>query len=113
MSTMDLTRPGHPPPERGLLQRRQALQRANAVRARRAQLKRDMKAGRESIVTLLADPPDWLATMKAHDLLLAVPKVGRVKANKALKRCYIAPSKTVGGLSDRQRGELIATLRGS
>ena len=39
---------------------------------------------------------------------MAVPKFGRVKAARLLNQCRISQSKTVGGLSDRQRGELIA-----
>jgi S13-like protein len=98
-------------PERSLLQRMDALQRANEIRTRRAQLKRDLKAGRVSIHTLLLDPPDFLATAKVFDMLLAVPKYGRVKANKVLQQCRISPSKTIGGLSERQRGELVSLLR--
>jgi hypothetical protein len=45
--------------------------------------------------------------MKVFDLLLATPKYGRIKANKLLQRCRISSSKTVGGLSDRQRVEII------
>jgi hypothetical protein len=44
-------------------------------------------------------------------MLLAVPKYGRVKANKILQTCRISPSKTIGGLSDRQRAELVGMLR--
>src|SRR5207302_749250 len=40
-------------PERSLTQRMDALQRANEIRSRRAQLKRDLKAGRQSIHALL------------------------------------------------------------
>ena len=98
-------------PERSLLQRMDALQRANEIRTRRAQLKRDLKAGRVSIHTLLLDPPEFLATAKVFDMLLAVPKYGRVKANKVLQQCRISPSKTIGGLSERQRGELVSQLR--
>jgi hypothetical protein len=42
-------------PERSLDQRIDALSRANEVRALRAQLKRDLKAGRVSIGALLRD----------------------------------------------------------
>ena len=38
---------------------------------------------------------------------MAVPKFGRVKAARFLNTCRISQSKTVGGLSDRQRTELI------
>jgi hypothetical protein len=98
-------------PERSLHQRMDALQRANAIRTRRAQLKRDLKAGRASIHTLLSQPPEYVETAKVFDMLLAVPKYGRVKANKVLQQCRISPSKTIGGLSERQRDELVSLLR--
>jgi hypothetical protein len=98
-------------PERSLVQRMDALQRANQIRTRRAQLKRDLKGGRISIHDLLRDPPDYLETAKVFDMLLAVPKYGRVKVNKILVTCRISPSKTIGGLSERQRNELVSLLR--
>ena len=98
-------------PERSLVQRMEALARANDVRSQRAQLKRDLKAGRQAIHELLLEPPEYLETAKVFDLLLAVPKYGRVKVNKILSQCKISPSKTVGGLSQRQRGELVAMMR--
>ncbi len=98
-------------PERSLNQRMEALARANAIRTQRAQLKRDLKGGRVSIHQLLESPPDYLETAKVFEMLLAVPKYGRVKANKVLVACRISPSKTIGGLSERQRAELVALLR--
>src|SRR5438552_7438446 len=100
-----------PAPERSLTQRMEALRRANDIRTRRARLKPDLKAGRESIHTLLLEPPEYLETAKVFDLLLAVPKYGRVKVNKILSQCRISPSKTIGGLSERQRRELVAFMR--
>jgi hypothetical protein len=100
-----------PAPERSLTQRMEALKRANDIRTRRANLKRDLKAGRVHIHGLLLDPPEYLETAKVFDLLLAVPKYGRVKVNRILTQCRISPSKTVGGLSERQRGELVSYLR--
>ena len=88
-----------------------ALQRANVIRSRRAQLKRDLKAGRATIHQILLDPPEWVETAKVFDMMLAVPKYGRVKVNKVLTQCRISPSKTIGGLSERQRAELVALLR--
>ena len=98
-------------PERSYNQRMEALQRANDIRSRRAQLKRDLKAGRQPIEELLLAPPAYLETAKVFDLLLAVPKYGRVKVNKILTQCRISPSKTIGGLSQRQRTELVALMR--
>jgi hypothetical protein len=88
-----------------------ALRRANEIRSRRAKLKRDLKAGKVKVEVLLRDPPDYVLSAKAFDMILAVPKYGRVKANRILTQCRISPSKTIGGLSARQRGELVAQLR--
>jgi hypothetical protein len=98
-------------PERSLNQRMDALARANLIRTERARLKRDLKAGRYSIHTLLLNPPEYIETAKVFDMMLAVPKYGRVKVNKILAHCRIAPSKTIGGLSERQRSELVSLLR--
>lgn len=99
-------------PARTVLQRMEALERANDVRSRRKDLKRDLKAGRQSVHELILSPPGYLETAKVFDLLLAAPKVGRVKANKVLTVARISPSKTIGGLSPRQRSELVALLGG-
>jgi hypothetical protein len=98
-------------PERTHEQRMRALRRANEIRSARAQLKRDLKAGKARIEQLLADPPEYVLSAKTFDMIVAVPKYGRVKANKILNQCRISPSKTIGGLSERQRGELVAFLR--
>ena len=94
-------------PARSLDQRMEALRRANDVRVRRAQLKRDLKAGRVQVESILLHPPDWVSTAKVFDILMAVPKFGRVKAARLLNQCRISQSKTVGGLSERQRNELV------
>ncbi len=88
-----------------------ALEAANEIRTKRAQLKRDLKAGRARIESQLLDPPEYLETAKVFDMMLAVPKYGRVKVNRILNQCRISPSKTIGGLSERQRTELVALLR--
>ncbi len=94
-------------PVRSLDQRMEALKRANDIRVRRAQLKKDLKDGRVSIEKILNDPPEYVETAKVFDMLMAVPKLGRVKAARFLNQCRISQSKTVGGLSERQRAELI------
>ncbi len=88
----------------------EALQKANAIRSQRAQLKKELKSGELEIVAVLKDPPEFLKTAKVMDLLLVVPKFGRVKAARVLTRCRISQAKTVGGLSERQRTELCETL---
>lgn len=97
-------------PVRSPSQRMEALQKANAIRSQRAQLKKELKNGELEIVAVLQAPPEFLRTAKVMDLLLVVPKFGRVKAARVLTRCRISQAKTVGGLSDRQRAELCETL---
>jgi hypothetical protein len=94
-------------PSRSLDQRLDALDRANHIRVRRAQLKRRLKSGEMSFQQVLLDPPDYVLTAKVYDMLLAVPRLGRVRAGRMLGQCRISQSKTIGGLSDRQRGELV------
>lgn len=98
-------------PARSLDQRMEALKRANDIRTARAKLKKDLKASRANIQTILLDPPEYVMTAKVFDMLLAVPKYGRVKTNRILNQCRISPSKTIGGLSERQRTELVSLLR--
>jgi hypothetical protein len=114
-STMDAVRPET---DAALQQRMAALAKADRVRLARAQLKRDLKARRVSICDVLADPPEWVETMPVLQLLLAVPKVGRVKATAMLRGGGISATKTVGGvsmrtvggMSERQRSELLVAL---
>jgi hypothetical protein len=98
-------------PVRSLDQRMEALKRANEIRVRRAQLKRDLKSGDVQIEKILSNPPGYVETAKVFDMLMAVPKFGRVKAARFLNQCRISQSKTVGGLSERQRAELVGLLR--
>ena len=94
-------------PIRSLDQRMEALRRANDIRVRRAQLKKELKDGRARIEDILREPPEYVSTAKVFDMLMAVPKFGRVKAARFLNTCRISQSKTVGGLSERQRAELL------
>jgi hypothetical protein len=101
----------YPVPERTLEQRREALARANDIRSRRAELKREIKAGRVSVHELLLNPPEFIETMKVFELMMAAPKNGRVKVSQILTHTAISGSKSVGGLTERQRSELVRRLR--
>jgi hypothetical protein len=88
----------------------EALRRANDIRSERAKLKERLRCGDVSITVVLQDPPVCVHTAKVLDLVLAAPKYGRVKANKLLERCRVSSSKTVNGLTPRQRKELLDML---
>lgn len=99
-------------PERTLEQRFDALAKAQAIRMARAYLKKDIKAGRKSASQILAAPPEYAENMRVIDLLVAIPKWGRYKAEKAMRWIEVAPCKTVAGITPRQRRELLRWLHG-
>jgi hypothetical protein len=98
-------------PGRTREQRLRALKQANEVRTARAQLKRELASGKIELVEILTDPPPCARTARVRDLLMVLPRIGSVRAGRILAHCGIAHSKTLGGLTERQRGELINLFR--
>ncbi len=94
-------------PDRSRQQRLIALRRANDIRSARAKLKLDLKAGNVTASDVLSHPTPETLGMKVYDLLLAQRSWGKVKVRKTLNRKEISPSKTIGGLSARQRELLV------
>lgn len=96
-----------PMPERSRDQRVAALARANEVRTYRAELKRALKYGQTGWWEPLEEPiAPMLRSMLVADYLRAIPGVGNKKIGDVLRTARIAPRKTLGGLTDRQRREL-------
>jgi predicted flap endonuclease-1-like 5' DNA nuclease len=87
-----------------------SLARANEVRVKRADLKRALAAGSVTFAEVLANPPACALTAKVEDLLLSVPGIGPARSARALAHCRITHTKTIGGLSDRQRAALTDRL---
>lgn len=104
-------------PERSLVQRMEALAKANDIRVRRGNFKKQMFAhtdrdkSKAVAIEAILDPPDFMESMKLMDLLMAVRGFGRTKTNKYLVRLRISPAKTLGGLSPRQRAEVAQAIR--
>ena len=98
-------------PQRSLDQRMDALRRANEIRSQRADLKKQLKSGELAVYDLIDRPPEFVLTAKVFDMIVAAPKYGKVKATRLLNQCRISQGKTLGGLSDRQRQELVELLR--
>lgn len=92
-------------------QRMAALRRANEIRIVRANVKRDIKAGQIEVWPIIADPGDELLNMRVYDVLLAIPRFGVVKAQRLLAQHRISLRKTLGGITNRQRAELVAALK--
>lgn len=91
-------------------QRTAALEKAAFARKARAELKERLKRGGTDLKQVLADSEDdeILGKMKVSALLEALPKVGKVNAQKIMGELEIAPTRRLRGLGDRQRKALLA-----
>lgn len=87
-----------------------ALQMANHIRTRRAELKADVKAGRVQAIDVIADPPEWAEAMPLATLLRAVPGVGKQKIAKWAGQCGVSPATRLANLNRRQRCALSAAV---
>lgn len=91
-------------------QRARALHHANNSRLGRVEFKARIHAGDIQIADVLADLPACLSSMPVYRLLLIVPKIGRVRASRVLRRADVWPLKPVGELTARQCGRLVREL---
>ena len=90
-------------------QHMQALQRANEVRLARAELKRSIGAGNLTVAEVILTCPCEAESMTIADLLTSQSRWGTTRASKFLAGIGMPETKTVGSLTDRQRG-LLATM---
>jgi hypothetical protein len=97
-------------PERTIKQRRDALVRANEVRAARADIKKQVRSGTVHVTAVIQRPDRDLLGMKVEELLTAQPWRGQQKARRVMTSVGISARKTIGGLTPRQRVELIKKL---
>jgi len=87
-----------------------ALDRGNKLRTRRAQLKRELKAGEVLLSEVLLSEEEWLGGTRVREILLATPGIGKKKADRALQSSWISQSARLGGASRRAKEALLATL---
>jgi hypothetical protein len=66
------------------------LRLANEIRSARAKLKKDLASGKIELTQVVAQPPECVRTARVRDVLLALPKIGSVKAGRILADCGIA-----------------------
>ena len=90
-------------------QRAAALEKAAAARRARAELKDRLKRGSTSLKQVFTDAEsdEILAKMKVSELLQALPKVGKAKAQEIMTDLGIAPNRRLRGLGDRQRTTIL------
>jgi hypothetical protein len=91
-------------------QRLRALERANAVRLARAELKRRIAEGEASAAEVILEPPNEALSWAIGELLMSQRRWGATKCRKFLSRFQISETKPLGALTDRQRRLIAAAL---
>lgn len=87
-----------------------ALQRANAVRLARADLKRRVAEGDVSVADVILSSPWEAESMTVFDLLTSQKRWGGTRCRKLLQCVLIPENKTIGSMTDRQRRALAELL---
>jgi len=90
----------------------QALQRANAVRLARADLKRRVADGEITAAEVILSSPWEADSMTVSDLLTSQHRWGSTRCRKFLQLIPMSETKTIGSMTERQRHELAARLSG-
>ncbi len=90
-------------------ERSDALRKAAAARATRADAKERLKTGQLTIAKVIssAESDDAIARMRVVELLEALPGIGRVRAAAIMDQLGIAQSRRVRGLGIHQRRALV------
>ena len=86
-----------------------ALERANAVRLARAELKRRIAAGDVCAADVILRTPWEAESMTVADLLTSQRRWGHTRCRRFLQGIPMSESKTVGTMTDRQR-HAVATM---
>jgi hypothetical protein len=94
-------------------QHMQALQRANAVRLARAELKRQVAHGEISAAEVILSSPWEAGSMTVSDLLTSQRRWGHTRCRKFLQCIPMSENKTIGSMTERQRIALAHQLRAS
>lgn len=87
-----------------------ALRLANEVRGRRKELKADLRAGQVLLADVLFSEAPYLQTMRVREILLAVPRLGKKKADRALATCQITHTAPLRRISPKTRELLLEAL---
>ena len=92
-------------------QHMQALQRANAVRLARAELKRRIALGEITAADVILGNPWEAESMTVSDLLTSQRRWGHTRCRRLLQCIPMSENKTIGSMTERQRHALAQELR--
>jgi hypothetical protein len=88
-------------------QRMRALERANEVRLKRAELKRQIAHGAVTVADVILELPDEANNWSVGELLKSQRRWGSIRSHKLLAGLQISEKRPIGQLTARQR-QLIA-----
>lgn len=92
-------------------ERSEALAKAQQMRSRRAEVRRELKEGKLTLEKVLAQADDEIiGKMRVKYLLESLPQVGKITAAKLMQEVGIDEVRRVQGLGSRQKAELLARL---
>ena len=87
-----------------------ALERANAVRLARAELKRKVAMDQIDVAAVVLNCPWEAESMAVADLLMSQRRWGQTRCRKFLAQIPMSERKTIGSMTDRQRRTLAVML---
>ena len=97
----------------GAPQHLQALEHANRVRLARAELKRQVAAGKVMVADVVVESPWQARSMEVSELLMSQKRWGRERCRRLLLSIGVPENKAIGKLTERQRLALAAVLSGT
>ena len=93
------------------MRKRKALQKAQEMRSKRAQVREQLKKGTLTLKEVLETSDDEVVgKMRVAYLLQSLPQVGKVTSLKIMQEIGIHESRRVQGLGKRQIGALLERL---
>ena len=100
-----------PLPKLSADEKRKALQKAQLMRSKRAELRMKLKSGSLSLQDVLNSKDDEvIAKMRVAYLIQSLPQVGKVTSKKIMEEIVINENRRVQGLGKRQINALLERL---
>ncbi|HOB08460.1 MAG: integration host factor, actinobacterial type [Limnochordia bacterium] len=100
-----------PLPKLSADEKRKALQKAQLMRSKRAELRMKLKSGSLSLQDVLNSKDDEvIAKMRVAYLIQSLPQVGKVTSKKIMEEIGINENRRVQGLGKRQINALLERL---
>ncbi|HMM06010.1 MAG TPA: integration host factor, actinobacterial type [Clostridiales bacterium] len=91
-------------------ERAQALAKAQEMRTKRMELRKELKSGKVSLTEVLKRDDEVVSRMKVKYLLESLPNVGKITAVSIMEEIGINESRRVQGLGKRQKAMLLEKL---